>query len=94
MQVLEHEHHRVVGALGAQPVLVRAAHLVAAQHGVLPGGAQLEALLLGERCADELPEELRHARAVGLGHAPRDARGELLPSRCQRLSVGDCRPRP
>ncbi len=89
MHVLEHQDDRAAPALGAEPVLVGTAHLIAAQHGILPRGAQLQALFLGERSAHNLAQELGHAAAIGLGHHARHAGGELLPADGKRFAVGD-----
>ena len=75
MEVLEDEHDRLRRALGAEEVLPGAAHLVAHQHRVLPRGAELHALVVGEAGADELAEELRDAPQIGAGEATADARG-------------------
>ena len=87
VQVLEHEQHRLGGALGAEPVLPRAAHLVAHQHRIGAGGLELDAVLVGEGDARELAEELGHALGVVVPEVAADSGEELLAANGGGLAV-------
>jgi hypothetical protein len=86
VQALEHQHHRLNGALCVEEILERAAHLIAHQRGILARGAELDALVVRERRARELAEELGDAPVILAGEVPADAGADLLPPCLERLA--------
>ncbi|MEJ7732564.1 MAG: hypothetical protein WKG00_25585 [Polyangiaceae bacterium] len=89
VQVLEHQQQRRGLALRGHPVLPGAAHLVAHQPRVLPGGAQLHAPPVLVRHAGELAQELGDAARVLAAKVTRHAGRELLLPHTPRLAVED-----
>ena len=87
VQVLEDEHDRLPAALGEEPVLEGAAHLIAHQDRVVARGAELDVVLVGHRDAEDLAEELRDAQLIALRDVTRDARADLLALHARRLAV-------
>jgi hypothetical protein len=64
--------------LRGEPVFEGALDLIAHDAAVLTRGAQLDVVVVRERHADHLAEEVRHACDVGAGELPPEARPYLL----------------
>jgi hypothetical protein len=86
VQVLEHDHHRLDRALGAQHGQERLAHHLARQLGVLRRGVVSARVASVERRADQIAEHLDEPHAAGVG-AARDPRPELVAPRLERFAV-------
>src|SRR5262249_38323468 len=78
VQVLEEQDHGARRALGDEQILPGAEHLVAHEHGIVTGRAELDALPILEAYARELAEKLGYARDVFFRQMPGHARPELL----------------
>jgi hypothetical protein len=89
VHVVEQEHERPGAGLRRAQVDPGAPHLVAHELGVVAGGPELHAGLVGKRGADELAQELGDAGLIRGGHVPRDASQELVAADGDRLAVLD-----
>jgi hypothetical protein len=89
VQIFEDEHNRAGRAFGRHEILPRDPHLIAHQDRVAPRRAELHAVAIGKRCADELAQKLGHPHAVGFGHVPCDALAKLSLSGFEGLGLGN-----
>jgi hypothetical protein len=88
VEILEHEEHRVVGALGLEEGHQRPAGLDAHQPRISPRRAQLRVVLVREGNAAQLSEEGGHLRGLGGGQVLGEPLGQPLPAEVERLSAG------
>lgn len=91
VQVLQHDHERIRGALGRDEILPGAADLIAHQDGVPAGGAEHHAGVVGEVRPHDLAEELRDAGRVGAPQAAAGAGEEPVPPLPGRLALAQAR---
>ncbi len=93
VQVFEDDHELTGRRLGEDEITECTTHLVAHQHRILTGRAELHAAHVTEVHARDLADELGDTLHVGLGHVAAHARAELLLAHDERLGAADaCRP--
>ena len=69
MEIVEHDDERLGAHLRLDEIEPGAAHLVAAEPRILPRGAELHAVLVGEGLARDLAQELGHVEVRAGGKA-------------------------
>src|SRR5205814_10142825 len=89
LQILEHDHERLLGAGCVDVLDERAADLIRAENRILARGRELRATVIREWSVDELRDELGHACGGCAREVAAHAAPELLLANGLRLADRD-----
>ncbi|AUX39022.1 uncharacterized protein SOCE26_004040 [Sorangium cellulosum] len=87
VQILEEEQDRTLGARGADQILEGALHLLGHEERVAARGPERVAVVVGQRGADELADELGDTPPVGGRDDPIHPGAEPVPALVERLAA-------